>query len=190
MKKTKKYFVWMAFIFIIAFFAVSRFPLFGQSATTDKAREVTLAASEQAATDAQMKDEAAKTEIVLKTYSLKYITAGEFIRAARLYVMDYTESAGSLTVRINKMNIPAFEDLLKKLDVEKRNVQFQVYTIIASKELPSGGPYEKNETKDIENRDLKRVLDEMKGLWNFRHYWVDSPSLLMVKDGFCPILFG
>ncbi|MCX6574821.1 MAG: hypothetical protein NTV82_00330, partial [Candidatus Aminicenantes bacterium] len=81
----------------------------------------------------------------------------------------------------------AFEDLLKKLDVEKHNIQFQVHTIIASKELPSGpGVYEnflKNETKEIENRDLKRVLDEMKGLWNFKHYWVDSPSFLMVKDG-------
>jgi hypothetical protein len=130
--------------------------------------------------------EQAKYEAVLKTYSLKYISVAEFMRSARLFVFDSTGSENALTVRIHRMNIPAFEDLLKKLDVEKRNIQFQVHTIVASKDLPSGDPYEnllKNETKEIENRDLKRVLDEMKGLWNFKHYWLDSPSFLMVKDG-------
>jgi len=132
--------------------------------------------------------EAAKYEYVLKTYSLKYISAREFMNAAKFYVLDFSGSENALTVRIQKKNIPAFEDLLKKLDVEKRNIQFQVYTIMASKELPSHTPglienFLKNETKEIENRDLKRVLDEMKGLWNFKHYWVDSPSFLMVKDG-------
>jgi hypothetical protein len=130
--------------------------------------------------------EQARYESVLKTYSLKYISAREFMNAAKFYVLDFSGSENALTVRIHRMNIPAFEDLLKKLDVEKRNIQFQVYTIVASKEPPSGGSYEnflKNETKEIENRDLKRVLDEMKGLWNFKHYWVDSPSFLMVKDG-------
>jgi hypothetical protein len=84
------------------------------------------------------------------------------------------------------MNIPAFEDLLKKLDVEKRNIQFQVHTIVASKDQEPPGPYKdalKNETREITNKDLKRVLDEMKGLWSFKHYWLDSPSFLVVKDG-------
>jgi len=127
-------------------------------------------------------------EAVLKTYSLKYISAREFMNAAKFFVLDFSGSENALTVRIHRMNIPAFEDLLKKLDVEKHNIQFQVHTIMASKELPSHTPgllenFLKNETKEIENRDLKRVLDEMKGLWNFKHYWVDSPSFLMVKDG-------
>jgi hypothetical protein len=190
----------MALIFFIACFAASRFPLFGQSATGEKAKEEISKASEQAKTEAQTKSEQEaylkklmveqaehekKYGEVLKTYSLKYISVMEFMSAAKFYVLDYSGSENALTVRIQKMNIPAFEDLLKKLDVEKRNIQFQVYTIIASKELPSG-PYEnvlKSETKEIENKDLKRVLDEMKGLWNFKHYWVDNPSFLMVKDG-------
>jgi hypothetical protein len=200
MKKTKRYCIWMALIFFIAFFAASRFPLFGQSATGEKAKEEILKASEQAKTEAQTKSEqdayvkkliveqaenAKKYGEVLKTYSLKYISVSEFISAAKFYILDYTGSENALTVRIRNMNIPAFEDLLKKLDVEKRNIQFQVHTIVASKELPSG-PYEnvlKSETKEIENKDLKRVLDEMKGLWNFRHYWVDNPSFLTIKDG-------
>jgi hypothetical protein len=130
--------------------------------------------------------EQAKYEAVLKTYSLKYISVEEFIRAARLYVLDSTGSENALTVRIHRMNIPAFEDLLKKLDVEKRNIQFQVHTIVASKDEEPPGPYKdalKNETREITNKDLKRVLDEMKGLWSFKHYWLDSPSFLVVKDG-------
>lgn len=148
--------------------------------------EAQAKAEQQKAEALKVRDaEAAKYEVVLKTYSLKYISVMEFMSAAKFYVLDYSGSENALTVRIQKMNIPAFEDLLKKLDVEKRNIQFQVYTIIASKELPSG-PYEnvlKSETKEIENKDLKRVLDEMKGLWNFKHYWVDNPSFLTVKDG-------
>ena len=130
--------------------------------------------------------EQAKYEAVLKTYSLKYISVDDFMRSARLYVLESAGSENALTVRIFKMNIPAFEDLLKKLDVEKRNIQFQVYTIVASKDDEPPGPYKdalKNETREITNKDLKRVLDEMKGLWNFKHYWLDSPSFLMVKDG-------
>jgi len=130
-------------------------------------------------------EERALYEHVVRTYSLKYISVREFIDAARFYIVDSTGSENALTVRIIRKNIPDFEALLKKLDVEKKNIQFQVYTIVASKDDPpeSYQSYLKNETKEITDRDLKRVLDEMKGLWNFKHYWVDSPSFLMAKDG-------
>jgi len=146
------------------------------------------AKAEQMKAEAQKAREAeqARYEAVLKTYSLKYISVAEFMRSARLFVLDSTGSESALTVRIHRMNIPAFEDLLKKLDVEKRNIQFQVHTIVASKDEEPPGPYKdalKNETREITNKDLKRVLDEMKGLWSFKHYWLDSPSFLMVKDG-------
>jgi hypothetical protein len=201
MKKTKKFFALLAIISGLAFSAGQASPFFSQTTKAEQAKEEALKVSEQAKTEAQTKSEQEaylkkwmveqaeqekKYGEVLKTYSLKYISVMEFMSAAKFYVLDYSGSENALTVRIRKMNIPAFEDLLKKLDVEKRNIQFQVYTIIASKELPSGLPYEnllKNETKEIENRDLKRVLDEMKGLWNFKHYWADSPSYLTMKDG-------
>ncbi len=127
----------------------------------------------------------------VKTYELKFISASEFMRSARFYVVDSTGTESSLTVRIYERNIPEFEALLKKLDVEKRNIQFQVYTIIASKDQPLER-FKNNfvsETQGIADKDLKRVLDEMKGLWNFKYYWVDSPSFLVVKDGAAGSMF-
>ena len=120
---------------------------------------------------------------VVKTYGLKYIGATEFMRSAKFYVFDSTGTESSLTVKIAKRNIPDFEALLKKLDVEKKNIQFQVYAILALKDEPLENPWGQTETKEITDKDLKRVLDEMKGIWNFKHYWVDSPSFLIAKDG-------
>jgi hypothetical protein len=134
---------------------------------------------------AERKAEAERTTPIVKTYSLKYIGASEFMRSARFYVVDSSGTESSLTVRIAPKNIPEFEALLKKLDVEKKNIQFQVYTIVAAKEDPPDAykSFVQNETKEITDKDLKRVLDEMKGLWNFKHFWVDSPSFLIAKDG-------
>jgi hypothetical protein len=129
--------------------------------------------------------------MMVKTYELKFINASEFMRSARFYVVDSTGTESSLTVRIYERNIPEFEALLKKLDVEKRNIQFQVYTIIASKDQPLER-FKNNfvsETQGIADKDLKRVLEEMKGLWNFKYYWVDSPSFLVVKDGAAGSMF-
>jgi hypothetical protein len=152
-------------------------------------------ASDQAKAEAQTKEQseakrAFQAQIeentpVVKSYSLKFISASEFMRSAKFYVRDFSGTETTLTVMILRKNIPDFEALLKKLDVEKKNIRFQVYTIIASKEdLPeSYQSYLKNETKEITDRDLKAVLDELKGLWNFKHYWVETPSFLMAKDG-------
>ena len=83
---------------------------------------------------------------------------------------------------IRKKHIADFEAVLKKLDVERKNIMFRVFTIIAAKD---GAPdiIKKPETREIENRDLKMALDEIKGLWNFKRYWVEAPSFVMVKDG-------
>ncbi len=129
------------------------------------------------------KAEAELNTPIVKTYSLKYISATEFMRSAKLYVLDSSGTESSLTVRIIKRHIPDLEALLKKLDVEKKNVQFQVYAILALKDEPLENPWGQTETKEITDKDLKRVLDEMKGIWNFKHYWVDSPSFLIAKDG-------
>ena len=143
-------------------------------------------AQQQKAIQADLEKAKAEHELytpIVKTYSLKYISASEFMRSARFYVVDSSGTESSLTVRITPKNIPDFEALLKKLDVEKKNIQFQVYAILALKEDPLENPGGPAETKEITDRDLKRVLDEMKGIWNFKHYWVDSPSFLIAKDG-------
>ncbi len=126
-----------------------------------------------------------ESQLYLKTYELKYINATEFMRSAKLYVFDYTGTESTITVRIYGMHIPEFEALMKKLDVEKKNVQFQIITIVASKEAPDDRIKDQfvTDTQGIADKDLRRVLDEMKGLWNFKFYRVHSPSFLIVKDG-------
>jgi len=42
-------------------------------------------------------------------------------------------------------------------------------------------------TADLENHDLKKVLDELKGLWNFKAYYMDNPSFITLKDGSGPV---
>jgi hypothetical protein len=194
MKKTKKFFKVIVFISVLAFSAGQASPLFSQTTKAEQAKEETLKASEQAKTEAQARSEQqkaevqilpdpAKYEVVLKTYSLKYINVAEFISATKFYILDYTGSENALTVRIYKMNIPPFEDLLKKLDVEKKSIRFRVFNIIASREPISKGESEKEGSARIENKDLKKVLDEMTGVWNFKYFRTDDPSFLIVKNG-------
>ena len=125
-------------------------------------------------------------EGIVKTYSLKFVNSNDLVRAAKFYLYDSTSSGSTLTVKIPRKYIPDFEALLKKLDVEKKNIQLQVYTIFASKtEFPKDMMQSeaKEGTSGIEDRELKKVLDELKSLWNFKYYFVESPSFLVVKDG-------
>jgi hypothetical protein len=118
-------------------------------------------------------------DILIKTYHLKFIKPIELRNAARFYITDSTAYKDTITVKIFRMNISKFEELLKKLDVEKKAVLFKVFTVIASKEKES----ESQEGEVIENRSLKKVLDELRNLWNFKSYKVDGPSFLAIKEG-------
>ncbi len=180
MKKTKRSLALHMVAAAIMLAAGSVPPLFAQNAgTPGAAQEATAAALPTQAGQAKA------DVVVVKSYELKFIGASEFMRSAKFYVLDSTGTEKSLTVRIMSSQIPAFEALMKKLDVEKKNIQFRVYTIMASQDLPEENPAVKfaPETKEISDKELKKVLDEMKGLWNFKHFWVDSPSFLLAKDG-------
>ncbi len=243
----------------------------------------------------------AKQEIdgpVIRTYTLKNINPEAVVNVARLYGNEATFAGNILTVRIWKSQIPQFEELLRKLDVERKTIQFQVYAVVASRDgeeankpLDSrgqaataaspaaakakermgspgtasysgapitlrfkdtdlrtvileiaqfahfnvvfdpdvrgvvtcnlenipwdqaldivlsqnqmgkiqdgnmvriaplrvlGGGAGQEKTVTIENKDLKRVLDELKALWNFKSYEVDGPSFLTVQEGSGP----
>ncbi len=139
---------------------------------------------------AETQRQMAELEIVIKTYALKYINPNELMQATRFYVVDSTSFNNVLTVRIRKKDIAAFEELLKKLDVERKNIQFQIYTIIASRGQFSEDYVKRLPNKpsaDLENHDLKKVFDELKGLWNFKAYYMDNPSFITLKDGSGPV---
>lgn len=162
----------------------------GQTAEPERPTEENLsaAASGRATAADSQKEEKAQAqarpadEIVVKTYSLKYIGWRDLVEATRLYLVQWTGADNTLTVSIRKGQIPDFEAALRKLDVEKKNIMFRVFTIIAARDN-APDIIKKPETKDIDNRDLKVALDELRGLWNFKRYWVDAPSFLTVKDG-------
>jgi len=115
-------------------------------------------------------------EIVIKSYTLKFITPREILSAAKFYTFDSTTSGDTIIVRIRRKEIPQFEELLKKLDVEKKTILFKIFTVIASREK------EEQEDEPIENKHLKKVLDELRNLWNFKSYKIDGPSLMTVKE--------
>ena len=134
---------------------------------------------EKQAKTAPSKQDFRPYETLIKTYHLKFIKPDELRDAAKFYIQDLTAYKDTITVRIQRRNIPKFEELLKKLDVEKKAVLFKVFTVIAAKEKES----EEEKDEVIENRELKKVLDELKNLWKFKSYKVDGPSFLTVKEG-------
>ncbi len=203
MKKALGHGFLLTMVLSMAIIGLTSSPLFAQGGMVETAEGAFLAASQQTRGESPITEdqEAAKgkaaqqseerksiearmaeEEIVVRTYSLKYIDWRELVDAARFYLVEWTGSDHTLTVRIRKKNIAEFEAVLKKLDVEKRNILFRVYTIMASRETPPDF-IKKPETTQIDNRDLKSVLDELKDLWNFKHYWVEAPSFLTVRDG-------
>ncbi len=70
----------------------------------------------------------------MKTYTLKHIKPEDFLKAARLLLTDATSYGDTIDVVIWEGNVTKFEDLLRKLDVEKKMIQFQVFVIVASRE--------------------------------------------------------
>jgi len=161
-----------------------------QAQQVQQAQEAALKAQEDQRKRVEaerQKAEAERYEMegLVKTYSLKYVNPVELVKAAKFYIYDSTASGSTLTVRIPRKYVADFEALLKKLDVEKKNIQFKVYTIIALKDAPSDAfkAYFNMGTSDISNPELKAVLDQMKDLWNFKFYSMENPSFLTVKDG-------
>ncbi|MDD8026513.1 MAG: hypothetical protein PHI34_08355 [Acidobacteriota bacterium] len=192
MRKTRRFSIGGALLITAFLAAVTAFPLFAQPNGEPPAGQEAAATGPQVyqnLTEAQRAAIEYDNKTFVKTYELKYIRASEFMRSAKFYVLDSTGTENSLTVRIQGRQIAAFEALMKKLDVEKKSIQFRVYAITACKELPTGEAasasksYLQMETKEITDKNLKKVLDEMKGLWNFEHFWINSPSFLVVKDG-------
>ncbi len=114
---------------------------------------------------------------ILKTYQLKHIRPEDLINATRLYIIDSTVYKDTVTVKILNKNVRMFEELLEKIDVEKKSIIFKVYTILASTESE-----DKDEQKGIKDKGLKQVLSELENLWNFKTYVIDNPFIITVTE--------
>ena len=113
---------------------------------------------------------------ITRTYALRHISPDFLKDAARVFLDYWSFADGSnvITVRLFRKNLAAFEALLEKLDVEKKNIVLRIFTVIAAKE---------GRSDDFENKDLKRVLGEVRNLLNFKSYVLDGASAITVQDG-------
>lgn len=95
--------------------------LLGQADQVDKQTTTTAAPSSK------------QLGMVYRTYTLKHIKPESLLRAAKMFFTDATSFDNSVTVLIYEGTIPRFEELLGRLDVEKKIIQFQIYAVVASR---------------------------------------------------------
>lgn len=117
-----------------------------------------------------------RDEVVTRTYALNNVTPAFVRDALRIYMINQSFGEGSnlISVKLFKKDVAVFEDQLRRLDVQKRNILLRIFTVIAAREGPS---------QVIENQDLKSVLAEVSNLLNFKSYVLDGSSAITLKDG-------
>ncbi len=127
-------------------------------------------------TEESKKAPAHQREIVIKTYFTNHITAREVEKSLGPYLHNLTavsHDSNMFTVKIENNHIAEFERLLKKIDVEKKDIRFRVFTVIASNE---------GNGESIKNKDLQRVLKELRGVLSFQSYHLDGVSMMNLKE--------
>ncbi len=123
----------------------------------------------------------APPELITRKFILRYASPKDVLdKAAFLNVRGTILTDDAIMVSIWKRDLPAFEELLKTMDVEKYVIQVQIVPILAARDaLKDMG--EETDLRNL-NKGLSSVLDEMKSLWSFRHFWVEAPSFLTVGE--------
>jgi hypothetical protein len=124
-----------------------------------------------------------RTQRYLKSYPLKYISAGDFMNIAKSFGFEGSASGNTISVFLTKEGLVSFEDLIKKFDVEKKLIRFQFFPVIAFREQPNRKDPLPEGTAKIANKELRTVLDEVAKLWNFHFFMTDNPSFLAVREG-------
>jgi hypothetical protein len=115
-------------------------------------------------------------EVVTRTYALEHVTPKAVHDALSVYLINHSYGEGSnlISVKLFRKNIAVFEEQLRRLDVQKKDILLRIFSVIAAKEGPG---------QAIENKDLKNVLAEISQLLNFKSYTLDGASAITVKDG-------
>lgn len=115
---------------------------------------------------------------ISKTYILKHALPSVVYSVLRPYVYQksYSDSSMMLTVVMPKTNQRKFEEILRMMDVKKKDVILTIYTIIASSSTAT-------KPKPIKNKALSTVLEKLRNLLSFKTFVLDGVSLLPLKDG-------
>ncbi len=116
------------------------------------------------------------SKYVKKTYFLKNISAKDAIDTLRIYTETYSLKKNILSVEMARKNIGKFEKILKKIDTEKRRISFRIFSVIGSHKKDSSG-------EKFENRDLRKVITELKDVLSFKSFKLDGTAFLNVIDG-------
>lgn len=114
---------------------------------------------------------------VTKTYTLQHLSPQEVERTLRQYFLNcsYSPNGNMISVTIFEYNVPRFEELLAKLDVERKKILVRVFTVIASHQG-------NDNTTEIDNQEIKSVLAELKKVLSFKSFKVDGVSAVTLTD--------
>lgn len=114
---------------------------------------------------------------VTRTYELRHVTASSIRSILEPYIQQIGYSHGSqyMVITMYEKNVKAFEDLLGKLDRPRRNINFRIFTVIASNRADA-------KPTDL-HPDLQGVVDELKKVLGYRSYRLDGVSTFMVMNG-------
>ncbi len=117
------------------------------------------------------------TDTITKTYILKYVSPSVVSEVLRPYILQksYSNSTMMFTVVLPKKNQKIFEEILKKMDVKKKDIKLKIYTVI--------GKSDSSKTEPIKNKNLVSVLKKLNNLMNFKGFTLDGVSFISLKDG-------
>jgi hypothetical protein len=109
------------------------------------------------------------------------------VKLCREKVGEFERLLKQLDTRKNRRSrlISQFSNLLKEIvkvprtrqhvpEVEKRTVFFKIFTVVASRE---------EKPTLIDNKDLKRVLNQLSQVLNFKSFTLDGISAMVAKEG-------
>ena len=115
---------------------------------------------------------------ISKTYILKHTLPSEAYKLLKpyLYQGSFSDSSMMLTAIMPRGIQKRFEEMLKKMDVKKKDIKLTIYTVIGKSILPS-------KPEVIANKRLSSVLSKLNNLMNFKAFSLDGVSLLPLKDG-------
>ncbi len=190
---------------IILLYVILGLFLMGSTAAALQAAAPTKETSKQQ-TNRDSDNEASKNQkekTVVNTYPLKYISPYKVEEKLGDYIIELTilKKPSRIRVKMKARDVTIFEDLLQDIDYKpetvgkrlkkvgksisnftehlfkkknrKHTIVFNVFTVIASR---------KEGKSNIQNMELKDVLEELRRVLNFKSFAMDGTSTLSINE--------